>query len=107
MSKRVAPLDQLLDSLEVTLELRDASVPRERSGAGMLELTCGASVRFSPEGVTIAPPRRSLRVVPNSTAIRIRVGCQGTLDLFEHLSEPCASTPSACSPSRSWPASPA
>jgi AraC-like DNA-binding protein len=95
-------LDRLLEGLSVTVEPLGGrrGNPRERPGAGVLELACGASVRFSPDRVAIVPVPRGLRVVASPAGVRIRVTYQGVLSLFAHLDEPLVVSITSDDPAR-------
>lgn len=115
-------LDRLLEGLDVevgpvavhdgrcapTLDrgsLKAPTVHYTRSGAGSLELACGATVCLSSQAVIVLPAQRRARTISALGAprllepctgdsdlvtayVRIRATYHGSVNLFDHLSEP-------------------
>jgi AraC family transcriptional regulator, activator of mtrCDE len=90
-------LAHVLDGLQVALELplvvdvRPGGSDGHQGEGAVVELSGGASVRFSRQAVTILPPGRRQRPTDRDVLVvrgRIRATYQGSLDLFARLEEP-------------------
>jgi hypothetical protein len=81
--------DQLLDGVRVDSEplvCHDPEAPTVQCGPGrilVVQLACGATVRVSSDSATIVPPPRLV-----TAALGIRATCQGSVNLFDRLSDP-------------------